>query len=64
MDRKYVRVMPDYYTSGLWDSEGAMIDGDYLLLPDALQEQLIEWSGRYPLEFEEDLDAFDWAALF
>lgn len=46
-EQKWVRVMTDYGSDGLWNKSGAAVDAESLPVSDALKAQLAAWCERY-----------------
>lgn len=44
---KWVRVMGDYCSSGIWHREGYEMDPDDLPIPDKIKARLDDWAARY-----------------
>ena len=57
---RWVRVMADYGSAGLWDHDGAPLNPNRLPLSSKLRERLTRWCVRFQRSFEReiDLDAF------
>ncbi|HET8688534.1 MAG TPA: hypothetical protein VFM18_18125 [Methanosarcina sp.] len=46
---KFVKLMSDYSSSGLWHSDGVMMEASDLPVSKDLQEQIAEWVREYDL---------------
>jgi hypothetical protein len=53
---KYIKIMADYSSDGVWDEHGVMLDVDELGLPDDLFDRHYRWRQW----FETALDNDDW----
>lgn len=60
--KKYIKVMADYYSTGLWNSRGTSVDPKQIPIPFWLTEELDDWCLRYDLtgmSCDFDVDSFN-----
>jgi hypothetical protein len=59
---RWVRVMADYGSAGLWDHDGAPLNPNRLPLSPKLRERLARWCVRFQRSFEREIDLDTFAA--
>ena len=61
-NEKYVKLMADYCSDGVWNSDGASISIDSLSIPFWLKSMILDWQAVYDVQsFENenfDIDSF------
>lgn len=63
---KYIRVMPDYASNGIWHRQGIHAEPDELPISKSLHEWLAAWANRYDINDDflpesERKNRLDWS---